>query len=164
MKTKRLTKDAMLTAAALIIFIVEAQIPLPVSAPGLKLGLANVITLYAMFALGPRDALAILLCRVFLGSLFSGRVTTFIYSACGGMACYLLTLLLRPMMGKNQIWLCGLLGALAHNIGQVAAAVAVTSTPSLVVYLPPLMIAGAFTGSFTGMCAQLVINRKDLPR
>lgn len=67
-KIKRLTRNAMLATAALIIFVVEAQIPLPLPIPGVKLGLANVVTVYAMFLCGPLDTFAILLCRIVLGT------------------------------------------------------------------------------------------------
>ena len=74
-QTKRLTLCALLTAIALTIFVAEAQIPPVVPVPGMKLGLANIVTVYAMFALGPGDTLMILLCRIFLGSLFAGGST-----------------------------------------------------------------------------------------
>ncbi len=81
--TKRLTRMSLLTALALIIFTIEAQIPAPVPIPGVKLGLANIITVYAMFCLGPRDTLLMLLCRIFLGSVFSGQMMTLFYSLSG---------------------------------------------------------------------------------
>ena len=75
----RITRLALLTAIALTIFMAEAQLPvLPI--PGVKLGLANIVTVYAMFALGPRDALLVLSSRVFLGAVFSGQMMTLFYS------------------------------------------------------------------------------------
>ena len=71
MKLKQLTRDAVLTAIALTIFMVEAQIPSLVPIPGVKLGLANIVTIFALFAYGPKDALLILLVRVVMGSIFS---------------------------------------------------------------------------------------------
>ena len=82
-----------------------------------------------------------------------------IYSLSGGMLCYLVTLLLHRRMTKDQIWLCSIIGAMAHNIGQMAAAVAVTRTVGLVVYLPVLLLGGIVTGAFTGLCAQLLVQR-----
>ena len=73
---RRLTLLALLTAIALTIFMAEAQLPPILPIPGVKLGLANIVTVYAMFALGPGDAMMILLCRVFLGSVFSGQMMT----------------------------------------------------------------------------------------
>ena len=74
-QVKRLVFCALLTAIALTIFMIEAQLPALAPVPGIKLGLANIVTVYAMFALGPRDTLLILVSRVFLGSLFAGGST-----------------------------------------------------------------------------------------
>ncbi len=164
MKIRRLMFDALLTAVALTIFLVEARIPSPVPIPGVKLGLANIVTLYAMFVLGPLDALAILLCRVLLGGMFAGQMMTLLYSLSGGLLCWLLTAALKRVMTLRQIWLCSIFGAIAHNIGQIAAAIAVARTPSLIVYLPVLMISGIVAGTFTGVSAQYLINRRGLPR
>jgi heptaprenyl diphosphate synthase len=161
MKTKKLTRMAVLTAVALTIFVIELQLPALAPIPGVKLGLANIITVYAMFALGPGDTLCILLARVFLGSVFSGQMTSLLYSLAGGLLCYLVMLLLRRIVTKKQLWVCSVLGAMAHNVGQMAVAVLVTGTPALVYYLPVLMVSGILTGVFTGLCAQFVTGRLD---
>ena len=150
---------ALLTATALILFTVEAQIPAPVPIPGVKLGLANIITVYAMFAMGPRDTLWIMLTRVFLGSVFSGAMVTFLYSLGGGLSCFLVMLLLRRILTERQIWVCGVVGAVFHNIGQMAVALAVFQTLAVAVYLPLLMLSGILTGLFTGLCAQFLLAR-----
>lgn len=158
MKAKRLTLCALLTAIALTIFVAEAQIPPIVPVPGMKLGLANVVTVYAMFALGPGDTLMILLCRIFLGSLFAGG-STFFYSLAGGLLCYLAMLLLRKVLTENQLWVCGAIGAIFHNIGQMGAAILIARTPQLILYLPVLLITGIAAGAFTGLAAQLLLER-----
>ena len=158
-KTRKLTQMALLTAVALILFTVEAQIPSLVPIPGVKLGLANIITVYAMFALGPLPALAILLCRVFLGSVFSGQMMTLLYSLGGGLLCYCAMLLLRWFVSDKQLWACSAVGAIFHNIGQILVAIAVTRTPAVAAYLPVLIVSGILTGLFTGLCAQLVLAR-----
>jgi heptaprenyl diphosphate synthase len=159
MKTRKLTRMAVLTAVALTIFVIELQLPALAPIPGVKLGLANIITVYAMFALGPGDTLCILLARVFLGSVFSGQMTSLLYSLTGGLLCYLVMLLLRKILTVKQLWVCSVLGAIAHNVGQTAVAVLVTGTPALVYYLPVLMVSGILTGLFTGLCAQFVTGR-----
>jgi heptaprenyl diphosphate synthase len=126
-----------------------------------KLGLANIITVYAMFTLGPGDTLCIPLARVFLGSVFSGQMTSLLYSLAGGLLCYLVMLLLRRILTVKQIWVCSVLGAMAHNIGQMAVAILVTGTAALVYYLPVLMVSGILTGAFTGLCAQFVTRQLD---
>jgi len=161
MTTKKLTTMALLTAVALIIFMVEAQIPSPVPIPGVKLGLANIITVYAMFLLGPVETLMILVCRIFLGSVFSGQMMTFFYSLGGGLLCWLAMLLMRKVVTRKQIWVCSVIGAVFHNVGQIAVAIFISRTPSLIVYLPVLMVSGVLTGLFTGVAAQFLIARLE---
>lgn len=157
-RLRLLTRMAVLTAVALTIFVLEAQIPVPVPIPGVKLGLANIVTVYAVFALGPGPAAMILLARVLLGSLFSGGMTIF-YSLAGGLCCYLVMLVMRALVTEKQIWVCSVLGAMAHNTGQIAAAVAITRTPGVAAYLPALLVSGILTGLFTGLCAQFLLAR-----
>ena len=153
----RLTRMALLTAIALTIFMAEAQLPNPIPLPGIKLGLANIVTVYAMFALGPGDTLLILLSRVFLGSVFSGQLLTFFYSLSGGLFCWLVMLLLRRLVTSRQIWVCSVIGAAFHNLGQLLAAILIARTPALVVYLPWLLLGGMAAGLFTGLCAQFLL-------
>jgi heptaprenyl diphosphate synthase len=162
MATRRLTRMAVLTAVALSIFIVELQLPSLAPIPGVKLGLANIVTVYAMFTLGAADTLCILVARILLGSFFAGQIMALLYSLAGGLLCYLVMLALRRILTVKQIWVCGVLGAVAHNLGQIAVAILLTSTPALLYYLPVLMVSGILSGAFTGLCAQFVANR--LPR
>lgn len=157
--TKELTTMALLTAIALAIHVAEAQIPPLIAIPGVKLGLANIITVYAAFSIGGGAAAMILIARILLGSMFGGGVMSMMYSLAGGVLCLLITLVLRKMLTVKQIWVAGVMGAVAHNIGQILVAVVVTGTPSIVSYLPILLISGVITGTFTGFAAQAVVNR-----
>ena len=159
MKNGKLTRMALLTAVALIIFMVEAQIPSSVPIPGVKLGLANIITVYAVFALGPGPALMILVCRVFLGSVFSGQMMTLFYSLGGGLLCWCVMCLLRRIVTEKQIWICSVFGAVGHNIGQILVAAAIARTPALFAYLPVLIVSAVVTGACTGLAAQLLLRR-----
>lgn len=150
---------ALLTAIALTIFLVEAQLPNPIPIYGAKLGLANIVTVYAVFALGPAQAAMILLCRIFLGSVFSGQMMTFFYSLAGGALCLGVMVPLRRALSRKQLWVASVLGAAAHNVGQLLAAIAIARTPALVVYLPYLLLAGMGAGLFTGLCAQFLLDR-----
>ena len=156
---RRLTLCALLTAIALTIFMVEAQIPLPIAIPGIKLGLANIITVYAVFILSPREGAMILTARVFLGAVFSGHMSTLLYSAGGGLLSILCLIVLSKFLTHEQIWLASPVAALCHNIGQLLVAAAVMQTSVVFAYLPYLALAGVASGLFTGLCAQLVIKR-----
>ena len=163
MKTRKLTTMALLCAIALTIFIVEAQIPAPVPIPGVKLGLSNVVTVYAVFALGAKEGALILFARIFLGAVFSGNFGTIFYSAAGGALAILTTIGLKVVLRESQLWIAGCLGAIAHSVGQMIVAVWLTGTPSLLIYLPVLILCSIFSGLFTGLCAQILVKRgKDL--
>ena len=159
MDTKRLTRLALLTAVALAIFVVESQIPPLVPIPGFKLGLANIITVYAMFACGAKDTARILGARILLGNLLVGQFMNFLFSLCGGGACYLTMLLLYRVLTRNQIWICSVLSAIAHVIGQMIVAVCVVGSGTVLLYLPYLLAGAVMTGLFTGLCAQYLVNR-----
>lgn len=162
LKTKKLTLMALLTAIALTIFMIEAQIPPIVPLPGVKLGLANIVTVFAVFALGPGEAASILFCRVFLGAVFAGNFSSIFYSAAGGALAILVTILLRKILTHKQLWVAGALGAVAHSVGQVGMSILITGTPGIIVYLPPLVAISIVTGCFTGLCAQFLVNRGKL--
>ena len=162
MKIKELTRMALLTAIALTIFMLEAQIPPVVPLQGVKLGLANIVTVYAVFVLGPGKAAQILACRIFLGAVFAGNFSTILYSGAGGLCAILVTILLRKILTNKQLWVAGVCGAIAHSIGQMAMAIAITATPGLIAYLPIMIIASIVSGTFTGFCAQLLVKRGNL--
>ena len=159
METKRLTKLALLTTVALIIFVVESYIPVPVPIPGIKLGLANIITVYAAFTMTAADAVLILVCRIVLGSLFTGTAVSMIYSLGGGALCIAVTLLLSKILSDKQIWIASVCGAICHNIGQLVVAAVVMGTLAVFAYLPALMISAVVTGAFTGFAAQALAAR-----
>lgn len=161
MKVKKLAVLAMLTAVALIIFVIEAQIPAIVPVPGVKLGLANIVTVFAVFAIGAKEGAAVLACRIFLGAVFAGNFSTIFYSGAGGLLAILATMGAKQILTPKQLWVAGCIGAVAHSIGQMAAAVTITGTPGLLIYLPVLIAISILTGCFTGLCAQIILNRGD---
>lgn len=162
MKVKKLTTMALLTAVALIIFVVEAQIPSIVPIPGIKLGLANIITVFAVFMLGSWEAVLILAARIFLGAVFAGNFSTILYSIAGGALAILVTIAIKKVLTQKQIWVAGILGAVAHSVGQVAMAALLFKTWELFLfYLPVLVLCSILTGAFTGLCAQFITNRGD---
>lgn len=159
MRARKIAVMALLTAIALTIFVLEAQIPLPAPIPGLKLGLSSIVTLVALFALGRKEALAIVLVRIFLGNLFTGQGMALLYSLGGGLLSFLAMALLRGVLKPRQIWVGGVAGGMVHNLGQTAVAVLLLKNPALLYYLPVLLLCGMLTGLFTGLCAQLLTQR-----
>ena len=156
----RVARLALLTAIALTIFLVEAQLP-AAPIPGVKLGLANIVTVYAVFALGPRDALMVLCARVFLGAVFSGQMMTLLYSGSGGLLSWLALCLLCRLLDRKQMWLASPVAGMCHNVGQLLAAAGVMRTWAVLAYLPYLVLAGLLAGLFTGVAAQALIGRME---
>ena len=158
MKTRRMTKLALMTAVALIIFVFESLLPDLVPIPGVKLGLANIVTVYALYRCRAGEAAMVLASRILLGGLLGGRGIAIVYSAAGGAACFAGMLLLKRAIPERHLWLASVFGAALHNLGQMAVAIAIAGTTALA-YLPFLLLAGCAAGAFTGLCAQLVIRK-----
>lgn len=156
---KHLVSIAVLTAIALTIFIIENQIPPLTSIPGIKLGLANIITLFALIIMRPKDAFIILILRVTMGSIFSGQIMTFLYSMAGGILCLTAETILMRFMPLKNTWAVSVIGAIVHNTVQITVAALVTMTVGVFFYLPYLIIAGIITGTFTGLCVQFAVKK-----
>ena len=153
---------AVLTALALALSYLENMLPtaLLVPLPGFKLGIANIITVFALYYLGPADALAILFARCLLGSMFAGNVSALIFSLMGGMLAMLIMILLHRLPGLS-IYGVSIAGAAAHNTGQVLAAVIMLGSGAALAYLPVLLIVSLFTGTLTGFIAALLFAAMD---
>lgn len=156
--TKKLTQLALLTSIALIIFVVELKIPSLIPLPGVKLGLANIITVYAIYHYNTKEVLALVLVRIVLGSIFGGGMMALLYSLSGAMLCLIGMVALHKVLDERYIWLCSILGAILHNTGQMIVAILVLQTLSICVYFPFLLLSGSLAGMCTGLCAQYLIK------
>ena len=156
--SRRIALIAALAAVALTIFVAESQIPPVVPMPGVKLGLANIVTLVAMVLLNRRDALFVLAVRLILGAAFTGGFSAFLFSAVGGLFAYLVMAALVGLFPEELLWAVSVLAALAHNAGQMLVAVLVTGTPGIMVYILRLAASGVVTGVFTGLAAMFLIR------
>lgn len=164
MNVKRITQLALLTTIALIIFIIELRIPNLVPIPGVKLGLANIVTVYAMYHYTAKETMMIVLARILLGSIFGGNISAIFYSLGGALLCLAGMLLLRRVIDEKHIWICSILGAVLHNIGQIGVAALMMKTTAVFFYLPFLLVSGCIAGAFTGACAQILIKKVKLNR
>jgi len=156
---KQITLLSMFTAIALTIFVVESAIPVPVPIPGVKLGLANIITLILLLHWDFKSALVVLLMRTILGSIFTGQVTVFFYSLSGGLLCLIVMYLINRVLKQKLVWFTSVMGAIAHNIGQILVALILLRSTYVLYYLPFLLVSGIITGFFTGLCAGFLSNR-----
>lgn len=153
MKTQKLTILALFTAAALILSLVESAFPPLVPIPGIRLGLANIVTLIILLNFTPGNALCVLLARILLASIFSGQAMSLLYSLAGGTVCFFVMWGMNRLLAGHYIFLTSIFGGCFHNIGQILAAFLITGTAGVFACLPILLISGIVTGLFTGLCA-----------
>ena len=158
LRTKKLALSAILAALAMILSYVEAMVPMPVPIPGIKLGLANLVILLAIYRLGFKYALAINCIRIFVtGLLFTG-VFGILYSLAGG----LLSLLVMYLLYRTEIFSMvgvSMAGGVAHNLGQLLTACLIMSNIRLMSYFAVLLFAGMGSGIIMGIVAWLVCQR-----
>ena len=152
--TKQLTFCAVLTAMALALSYLENFFPLSLAIPipGIKLGLATIVTMFALYALGPGQALMILLARCLLGAVFAGNMNALIFSILGGVTAMLVMIGLSHWR-RLSVYGVSVGGAAAHNCGQVAAAILTRGITAPLYYLPILLGVSLFTGARTGLIA-----------
>ncbi|MCD7844538.1 MAG: Gx transporter family protein [Oscillospiraceae bacterium] len=157
-RTQKLVFMALLTAISLCVWLIEAQIPLPIPVPGVKLGLASVVTLTAMSLLGRREALCVLLVRILLSALFAGSFSVILFSLAGGLLSWAVMALTIGLFREKNLWVVSILGAIGHNAGQLLAAAGVMKSAAVLWYGPALLCAAIVTGAFTGVAALYLIR------
>jgi heptaprenyl diphosphate synthase len=161
--TRKLTRLAMFISAALVLHVVEMMMPIPFPVPGIKLGLANIVTLTALMFFSFKDVFIIVLLRCLLGSIFGGGVSSFLFSLSGGILSAIVMWIIYSKFSK-YFSLIGVstAGSVAHNIGQLFMAGLIIADPRIYVYLPLLMISSIVTGVFIGIVCnyarKLIIN------
>ena len=140
-------------ALSLIIFTLESMIPPLVPIPGIKLGLANIITLVLLRNYSAKDTALVLIARILLSAFFSGQAISLVYSLTGGMLSLAVMALINKLLAGHYLFLTSITGGIAHNLGQLLIAFLITQVAGVVVYLPFLILGGMLTGLITGLCA-----------
>lgn len=164
-KTKRLTLCAILVTLAMALSYTERFIPLQmvVPLPGVKLGLANIVTLIALYLMGPKAAFAILIPRCVFSAVFGGGITGLAFSLTGGILA-MTTMSLARKVPFFSVYGVSILGAAAHNVGQILAAMVLMNSVYIGAYLPYLLIVALVTGFATGAaCAGVLRSLKAVP-
>ena len=162
MDTKRISRFALLTALAMVLSWLEHLIPLPAALPpGIKLGLTNLVVLFALYRMSFKDAAAINMVRVLLVSLTFGNAYAFAYSLAGA-ALSLPAMALLKRAGKFSPVGVSVAGGVCHNLGQILVAMVVLENRGLLAYLPVLMVSGIAAGAVVGILGGLIVQR--LPR
>ena len=157
-KVQQVALSGLLTSLMLVFGFIERQFPLPVPVPGIKLGLANSVLLYALYMLGIRQTIVLMLLKLLMSWLIYMNLSAMLYSFTGGVLSVAAMILVSRMKGVSPIGVSAL-GAVFFNIGQILMAAWVLGTPQLIVtYLPVLMVSGVLTGILTGVIAKLVMK------
>ena len=146
------------TALAMIFSYLESRIPLPIGIPGIKLGLANLLIVVALYKIGTREAFAISVVRIVLSGFIFANLFSIIYSLAGGILSFVVMYLLKKR-GTFSVYGVSLAGGVFHNIGQMLIAMLIVETASVAYYAPVLMIAGVITGLIIGAAANEIIKR-----
>ena len=157
-KTKRLALMGFLTALGLIIGYIEFLIPIPLGIPGVKPGFANIVIVWALYSLGPWEALMINGMRIFLSGFLFGNFSMILYSLAGAAVSFL-CMCLAKKSGVFSMTGVSMIGGVMHNMGQLLVAMAVLETVSLVYYGPVLLAAGVITGLLIGIVTGEVKKR-----
>ena len=157
-KVQQVALSGLLTSLMLVFGFIERQFPLPVPVPGIKLGLANSVLLYALYMLGIRQTIVLMLLKSLMSWLIYMNLSAMLYSFAGGVLSVAAMILVSRMKGVSPIGVSAL-GAVFFNICQILMAAWVLGTPQLIVtYLPVLMVSGVLTGILTGVIAKLVMK------
>ena len=156
-RNKKIANMAMLVVLAMIFSYVESLIPINFGVPGMKLGIANLVTVTGIYFLALPEILLVVVMRVLLIGFMFGNGMSIIYSLAGGIVSVLVMTLLKKAKGFSEVGV-SIAGGIAHNIGQLIVAAIVVENMKLVYYLPALLIAGTITGCLIGM-----LSKKMLP-
>ena len=158
-KSKKVALFGLMVALAFMLSYLESLLPFNFGVPGVKLGLANIVTVYAVYRFSVKETFLMVLTRVLLGAFFSPNFSAVIYSLAGSMLCLCGMIPLKKIIPIDYIFVCSIIGAVLHNTGQLVTAALMTGTTAVFGYSPHLMISGAAAGMFTGLCAKYILKR-----
>jgi len=158
--TRQMVFLSLLVAISIVLSYFERVIPLPWAIPGMKLGLANVITLSAFYYFNKKDVGMLVMIRIVLTALIIGSVTSFFYSLSGGILSFMGMAVLHQFFNKKMSTIgISIIGAVLHNIGQLLVLGIMTQSISVPLsYGPLIMIAGVLTGISVGVISKVFMT------
>ena len=157
---KKVTVLSLSLASAMLLSYIETLIPPLSGIPGIKIGLANIAVIFVLLRLGIKESIAVSLTRVLLSALLFGNFIALIYSICGAALSLLVMILLKKTNLFSVIGI-SIAGGVAHNVGQIAAAIIILGSSAIIYYLPILLISGTVSGALIGIAAGLFLKRFD---
>lgn len=160
LQTKKIAYIGVFLSLSLIISYIESQIPVFVSVPGVKLGIANTVTVIVLYMFGVREALTVGILRVVISGILFSNLFSVVYGV-SGCVLSILTMFIVKKLGKFSMTGVSFTGGIFHNVGQVLVAALIMEQISILDYIPVLIISGGFFGALTGMLCYLVYKRLE---
>ena len=157
MNSARITYIALLSALSAVFGYIESLFPLPIPVPGIKLGLSNIVILFALIRMNKRDAFLIMLIKVMICSVLFSGINSLFYSLLGGIFSFF-AMVFAQKLDSSTIGI-SMAGGVFHNLGQIFAACLLLSSFSAFYYLPVLTVFGLFVGAAVGILCAIVISR-----
>lgn len=158
-KNKRYAVIIILVTNAILISLLESLIPIPIPVPGIKLGLANIITLIAIAFLPLRDVLLVVTIRCFVVALLTRGIMMLAFSLTGGILSALVMFFIYKKLSRFfSIKGISVVGAIIHNTTQITIATFLLAETAIFLYLPILLVSAVITGSITGAIGQIAIS------
>ena len=155
---RRITTLAVLTALGLITFMIESLFP-PLFLPGAKMGISNVFSLLTLFVLGPTEAFILVIVRTTLGSMFTGNMSTLLYSMTAGIVSVVVSsVLVEFLYPKVSIVAISVVSAVLHNMTQNLVFCLISDTPQMFVYMPWLALVGVLAGVIVGFAVWFILR------
>ena len=158
-KTNKMIFISLLVSVGLALSVLESAIPLPISMPGARLGLSNMVVLVTLIVFGFKDGVKVGMLKSTVLMLVTGSIPSFIYSISGAiLSCIMMFLFYRYLSGIFSLIGVSIIGAASHNFAQVSVAVLMLSNPRIYSYLPFLLVVSLFTGYFVGMSSIYIVD------
>lgn len=158
MKSRKVASYGLFIALAFIFSYVEHLIPMPFALPGMKLGLANLVIIIAIYGIGLKEAFVLSMVRILLVGFAFRDSSTLLFSFAGGILSWVLMAVFKKSKLFSMVGV-SIIGGIAHNVGQIIVAILYVKNTSLIYYLPLLMISGVVSGTLIGILGGLVIKR-----
>lgn len=157
-RTKKITIAALMATMALIFSYVEVLIPFTIGIPGIKLGIANIVVIIALYYLNAKYAITINIVRVLIAGLLFNGLFGALYSLAGALVSFLVMVILKKTNIFSVVGI-SMAGGVAHNLGQILIAAVLVANIKIFVYFPVLIISGVITGAIIGILAGLILQR-----
>lgn len=156
--TKKLTLLSLFISLAMILSYIESLIPAFVAVPGVKVGLSNIVAVFALYTIGAAGAVTVSVIRVFLSSLLFGNFAMMIYSLAGAVLALLFMIIIKSVGAFSEVGV-SVVGGVMHNAGQIIAAAFMMENSGIAYYMVPLVISGTVAGVAVGLISALLIKR-----